>query len=836
MKGIQSRKTLLIVFDVVVLLLCIAGIEQSRHKAWVHANLESEYGALSMDSAYVTGVTPDEEVFQVGDVLISIAGYRIQEFLDIEHILNRYKAGDTVTMTFRRNGRILTRPYELGAFYNTFYLIVQTAGVLIFFSLALFVVIRRPRGREALLFHQLAITVAGVIAFTNGYYMMEPHGIGHMLRALFPSVNVFIGVLMLHFSLVFPRPKPAPIPLLIFIYGAGTVIAVIGGYASLRAVLPMDLSWAAVYYDTLRLAKLGMVAGASAGIAVLIVRFVRLKDSIARRQIAWVVIGAGFSVVVYAVFWLMTTSPYVRALLPEGSERLLALIRIDESILILSLVLTGSFMAFGIIRYRFFDIEYFFRRGTIYGLVFLVLVLIFSVIIWGIHRISGDSPNILFYTGSILALLIDLLLFLPLRDFMQRIVDRYFFRIEYDFRTGLKSLTTEISDAVDAEEVARTIVDGIDSLMHLYGVMVMTVHNKKELRVLARSGFPRWRYPSINVHEQRLQALPRRPLLLTDVVEAGADVREIAMPFAKRYGVSLIYTLRAEDGMVLGLLVLGAKRSGTAFTLEDLDLLHSVSAQAGLHLERIRLQETLLIEKKEAEKLRELSQMKSYFVSGVSHDLKTPLTSIKLFAELLEQQIAQEDETNRKYVGIIQGECDRLARMINNILDFTKIERGMMKYSFAPTDVNELVQHAYDIMQYQFSLGGFSCDLSLAADGSSVNADRDALIEAVTNILANAMKYSGSGRQIFLRTKSNNTEISIEVEDHGLGIEADEIPHLFEPFYRSQTGDVQKHGGVGLGLALVKHIVDSHKGQIHVRSVPGEGSTFTISLKKMEGA
>jgi len=831
MKSTLSRKTLLIVFDVIILLLCIAGIEQSRQKAWLRASVEPDSSAV----ARVSAVSPGEDVLRAGDALISIAGYRVRQVLDVEHVLNRYRAGSETTITFRRDGRLLTRSYRLTTFYSTSYLLIQTAGVLIFFSLAFFVISRKPRERDALLFHQLAITVAAIIAFTHGNYMMEPVGVGHVLRALFPSVNVFIGVLVLHFSFVFPRPKPVPLSLLIAIYAIGTVIAVAGGYASVRSVMPMDLSWAATYYSLLRLAKLGMIVGAMAGIAVLILRFVRLRDSIARRQIAWVVIGVGFSIMIYAVLYLPTTSSYFRSLLPAESNRLLDAIRIDESMLIFSLVLTGSFMSFALIRYRFFDIEYFFRRGTIYGLVFLVLILIYSGIIWGITRITGQTPNTLFYAGSILALLIDLLLFLPLRNLAQRTVDRYFFRIEYDFRAGLKSLTTEISDTVDAEQMARTVVDGIDNLMHLYGIMVMTVHGKRELRVLARSGFPRWRYPSITVHERRLQALPRRPLLLTDVVEAGADVREIAMPFARRYGVSLIYTLRAEDGTVLGLLVLGAKRSGTAFTLEDLDLLHSVSVQAGLHLERINLQERLLIEKKEAEKLRELSQMKSYFVSGVSHDLKTPLTSIKLFAELLEQQIAQDDEAGRKYVGIIQGECDRLGRMINNILDFTKIERGMMQYTFTPTDVNAVVQRAYDVMQYQFVLGGFSCELSLAENGRTVNADADALLEALTNILANAMKYSGGARDIHLRTTCDNAEFSIEVEDHGLGIDTSDIPHLFEPFYRSHSGDVQKHGGIGLGLALVKHIVDAHRGRVHVHSAPGKGSTFTISLKTQEG-
>ncbi|MDT8325380.1 MAG: HAMP domain-containing sensor histidine kinase, partial [Bacteroidota bacterium] len=251
-------------------------------------------------------------------------------------------------------------------------------------------------------------------------------------------------------------------------------------------------------------------------------------------------------------------------------------------------------------------------------------------------------------------------------------------------------------------------------------------------------------------------------------------------------------------------------------------------------LERLQLQEKLVMEKNEATRLRELSQMKSYFVSGVSHDLKTPLTSIKLFAELLEQQLPEDDTRALEYVSIMQGECDRLGRLINNVLDFTKIERGMMKYSFVPMDLNAVTRRAFDVMQYQFSMGGFVCELDCSETPLHVEADADALLEALTNLLSNAMKYSGTGRTIHLRTCVDNGHACIGVKDHGLGISQEDIAHLYEPFYRSRAGDIQKHGGVGLGLALVKHIVDAHGGSIDAISTPGEGSTFTISLRSLE--
>jgi len=241
-----------------------------------------------------------------------------------------------------------------------------------------------------------------------------------------------------------------------------------------------------------------------------------------------------------------------------------------------------------------------------------------------------------------------------------------------------------------------------------------------------------------------------------------------------------------------------------------------------------------MLEKEEAARLRELSQMKSYFVSGVSHDLKTPLTSIKLFAELLEAQVPEDDASQKKYVGIIQGECDRLARLINNVLDFTKIERGMMKYRLTETDLNAVMQRSWEILQYQFSMGGFTCTVQQSDEPVVIQGDADALIEAVTNLLSNSMKYSGTGKKIFMRTRRSGERVFLDVEDQGLGIAPEEHARLFEPFYRSNTGDIQKRGGVGLGLALVKHIVDAHDGRVEVRSTLGQGSVFTVSFHAME--
>lgn len=834
MRLITRSNIPLLVIDALILLLCIAGVEHCRQKADVRAELDVRYGRFDVDTVLVESVSGDETILQPGDILLSISGYRLLQLKDAEQVLDEHSPGDTISLYFQRDSIAHTAPYPLVHYYSTIDVITQGLGVLIFFALGLFVLSRKSRNQEARIFHHLVISVACVIAFTHGYIFIHPHGLGHVLRALLPASYAFIGIFVLHFSLVFPTAPALRRSHLLLLYAVPLISSLVAIYANYRMVMPLTLANANLYYVVHMLTKVIMVAGSMAGIIIMVLRFRKNRETNVRRQIAWIVLGIGFSILVYVGPWMLATSHRVHELLPPNINAVLEKIQIEESLLTLSLVLAASFMTIGIIRYRFFDIEFFFKRGTIVTTVIVLLMSVYSAILYGMISFTGAESGFNHYILSLTALLVILLLFLPLRSMIRKLVDRWFFRLEYNFREHLTRISDLIGRSVDERESARVLAAGIDNLMHVEGALVMLARDDGWLDVLGRAGFPQWRAARIKVHTNRIRSLPESPLAQTETVENMHGMLELDMPFARRFGIVLIMPIRRENNSVLGLLLLGNKRSETRYTEEDIDLLRTLCRQAGLQIERLQLQEILMMEKQEAAKLRELSQMKSYFVSGVSHDLKTPLTSIKLFAELLEQEMLEDDSTSRKHVSIIQGECDRLARLINNVLDFTKIERGTMQYSFAPLSITRVVRDAYDLMQYQFGMSGITCILHCDDGETMVEADADALIEAITNLLSNAIKYSSTDKRVEMRTRVVNDRVLIDIEDHGLGIAADDLDHLFEPFYRSTSDDVQKRGGVGLGLALVKHITDAHRGNIHVRSTPGEGSTFTLSLPRME--
>jgi len=225
-----------------------------------------------------------------------------------------------------------------------------------------------------------------------------------------------------------------------------------------------------------------------------------------------------------------------------------------------------------------------------------------------------------------------------------------------------------------------------------------------------------------------------------------------------------------------------------------------------------------------------LAQAKSNFVANVSHELKTPLSLLSLFSEILELGRVKTEEKKIEYYRIIRHESRRLNKMIDNILDFSKIEAGRKTYNFAAGDMAEVIENVLSSYRYQIINSGFNVQTNIKPDLPPVLIDRDAMAQAISNLLDNAIKYSGEVKQLSITTETVRSDLSIEIADHGIGIPRAEQAKIFEKFYRVGNGLVHDVKGSGLGLSLVKHIIEAHKGTISVESDVGKGSRFTILL------
>lgn len=226
----------------------------------------------------------------------------------------------------------------------------------------------------------------------------------------------------------------------------------------------------------------------------------------------------------------------------------------------------------------------------------------------------------------------------------------------------------------------------------------------------------------------------------------------------------------------------------------------------------------------------QLADMRSQFVSSVTHELKTPLTAIRMFSETMRFDEEMDRPTQREYLDTILSESERLSRLVDNVLNFARIEQGKRIYAMKPVRLEEVVGEAARAIDYPLRQSGFALEMAVDAGLPAVEADRDALQQAILNLLANAMKYSGASRRIGLGLRRENGRALIGVVDHGIGIPPEEQARIFEQFYRVSTAENRHIPGAGLGLTLVAHIAQAHGGDVIVESRTGHGSAFTIRL------
>jgi signal transduction histidine kinase len=226
----------------------------------------------------------------------------------------------------------------------------------------------------------------------------------------------------------------------------------------------------------------------------------------------------------------------------------------------------------------------------------------------------------------------------------------------------------------------------------------------------------------------------------------------------------------------------------------------------------------------------EISRMKSEFVSNVSHELKTPLALIRLFGETLDSGIVKDERKRREFYSIIRKESERLTHLIDNVLDFSRMDTGVKEYNFEKADLVEVVRSSLEAYKFHIRDNGFEIESSLPNESVMLKIDKDAISQALLNLLSNAVKYSEETKYILVKVSKDSTSALISVTDRGIGIAKEELKKIFDKFYQVPAAKGKERRGSGLGLTLAKHIIEAHGGIIEVESEVGKGSSFTIRI------
>jgi signal transduction histidine kinase len=734
---------------------------------------------------------------------------------DIEFLCSSRHAGDSISVVWGerdepRTIALINYTPQFALFRNLFITVLM-------FCVGNFVYFRRPGDRAAIIFYLTTTVIAAAIIGTKTIYAVQPWWLGYALCVIFFFAYTVGPAIFVHFTFVFPFVRWKKFPrLMIVLYFIAVVLALWYVREYLIAANQQSLG---VFHATqsIAMAQHGFVFLLLVqGVINFIYSYKKAPSMAEKKKIRWMLYGVALGPPPFVFLWAL---PIALGYAPL----------VSEDVVKFFLLIVPVTFSIAIIKYRAMDIDVIINRSAVYVVVVGIGLLLYLGVVGVAAKIVTTltvqtSLIVSTVTAAILALLFE-----PARRRVQHTVDRLFFRVQYDFRKTQQKFIEEIKQCLDVKSLADLLVKRIDEILPVERIGFFKARDDDHrLQLIAHKNYDILAGRNIRLDMEKLQTRFELPLALDDQTDSAVHHESAIVDMFKRWDMAIVFAMLSEHKEALGFLVLDKKKSGAKFTVEDVDLLNSITTQAGLTVERIELQQKLLIEHAETQRLEELSKMKSYFVSSVSHDLKTPLTSIKMFAELLRTRNNISKSDTNEYLEIIEGESERLTRLINNVLDFAKIERGVKEYRFTEIELNSLVKNVLRILQYQLKIEKCKVNQRLCDKECMINADKDAVIEALINIISNAIKYSHDEKEITISIARRDGFVALGIADRGIGIAKKDNEQIFKPFYRSPEGKIHGSGGAGLGLAIVKHVMDAHGGKIEVESVPGKGSTFTL--------
>ncbi len=806
--------------DIAALVVCCVGIVHIAAKPGLPVDLESSAGTVychRTDDPLLRRIREHEAVLKIN-------GQPITTVDDVEFILDRFHVGQTVVLTLSGIGGERTEELILGHYYEGFYLATVITVSALFFGVGLIVFWRKPGDPAARVYHFGSLGTAMMLSTTWGSLISIPTILGPALRVIFSTMYAFVPLLFFHFMRLFPRARPIRRGMFLpALYGIAALLAIGNGASFIAAWSSASIPLFHTHLTWFTATRWFMIALVFNGLWTIRSSYARAGDEGERRKIRWVVWGLFIGFLPFVVLWVIPHMILSYGLVPESV-----------------MLLASGFipLAFGasIIKYHIMDIDLILNRSVVYGTVMGMIAVIYTAIVGGAASLVSSLTYEETVGVSAGAAIIVALLFEPVRRIIQQEVDRRFFRVRYDYRKAERKFQEDIATCLYAEDVIHLFIDRIAAILSPERLLYVLYPANGQPRVLEERGFTDSTEAIGNMLRTEAERAPTLPFAIPDRVEPGVPTTPFVHPECEALGIALAHVSRASNGRILGLLLLGNKLSGSRFSSEDIDLLSSLLQQVGLEIERHLLQKEVLEKAEETVRLERLNAMKSDFVSYVSHELRTPLTSIKMFAEMMQQRLPRQEKHSLEYLRIIEGEADRLQRMVDTILDSARIDRGDVHYVRKTVQLETLLRDVLKTLRYQLSKEHFKVSVAYdrqnghrkgGARRFTISADSDAVREALLNLLSNAMKYSLGETRIRVTLRRQGKTIRCSVEDHGRGISPEAKDHIFQKFYRDP--DLPRRiQGVGIGLSVVKHIMDEHDGSIELSSTPGAGSTFTL--------
>jgi signal transduction histidine kinase len=414
----------------------------------------------------------------------------------------------------------------------------------------------------------------------------------------------------------------------------------------------------------------------------------------------------------------------------------------------------------------------------------------------------------------------------------------------------LQKISRLVSTTLDEKEIFRRIQQPMVSELGFEKCFILMRNKRNELLSKICSGYSR---DELN----RIADLLSREPLLDSVLKEGNILSSVSISELNRKRISdildvayfIIAPIITQDG-IEGILFVGNSAISSPLTEGDEETISILATQFGQALENARLFEEVYSSHQELEskikqrtkeladvleEVKKISKMKSDFVSAVSHELRTPLTSIKGYASILiTGKMGDLPKAVKERLEKINKHSDSLVELINSLLDISRIESGKFQMKFESENIKDIIETVADLLSPQLKEKQIQLTLDLPTEIPNVFIDHSQIERVFINLIGNAIKFTPQKGRIIIRTKDLDEQIQIDVEDTGIGISEEDKKKIFDEFYRIDNSITQSLKGSGLGLTLVKYIIEAHKGKIWVKSQLNKGSCFSFTLPKAE--
>lgn len=761
-----------------------------------------------------------EKELAAADTKVFLDGIPLEQKIDLEFFLcrrvSRKQIGETVRLEIigpdkKKQSQVMLISYFDQMPFSLIHLLVLVLSSLIAFLL---LALKREDPRARLMFWAI-LTFAAAEVITGGFHCLAAGWMSYIPGTLFYVCYALAPSFFLRFSLVFSAASPRRTRTIWVYYPAlilmGVLIALFM-YSSLAVSLNIYRVYQSVFYFF----RLYVLIYALAAAFVFISTYRKTQIVELRARIKWILYGFFLGL---GPFLLLYQFPKILA-----SKELISM----EAALAFSVFLPVC-AGIAIIRHRLLDIEVVINRSLVYSLLSIFIVGVYLFLARLFQNLFTHMFSISETFGSTLAALGAALIFHPARKKIQLFVDRSFFRAAYDYRKAIQKFTAQAVRVLDPRALLDSLEKHVLEVLPLqpFGVLVWLQEGEKRNEFII-SGPSKSMQGIIPILGSGKIPLGRKKYVLT---QEGIDFSQDEQ--LQVLGWGLVLPISFSSVSMRGFLACGNKKSGERFNPDDIALLLTLSQELGVNLERIRLQEEVVFERAEKEKLNELNQLKTEFISAVSHELRTPMSTLRNLADLLQEEKIKDKEKRRDLLQLMSDECTRLSQFLHNILDSGRIERNVLRYSMEEADLKDVILRTVRLFEHRLQKQGFVFSLDLPGPPAVLRVDKAAVTQALTNLLDNAIKYSLDSREIKISLQIRNKSVVLAVQDKGIGISSKEKEQIYQGFFRGAAAARIHPGGVGIGLKIVKHIMDAHDGNISCSSEPSRGAKFKLEFPKL---